>query len=295
MLDLIVSSQNTLGAQKVVLEINTTNISNNYTDAYKALRPVFKTIYNKSLTTGYGGLPGQAQENPLQTGPTMTISATFLDMTQGKLRVGNKLSLAITGKGFFMVSPATTGDNRVRLLSRQGQYGKSFDDKYVVDGEGRHLMGYKMNADGTPDRSQLVPIAVEGENDLGFIDGGILVNNYEAFIDASAEIDRTAPLPVRRAMYQVALATVPNEEALKIEGGNAYAETPASGFINNIDVPGTNGNGRVSAKFLEESNVFYLGEIIDSIKIQRAWQASLGILQMVVQELKNFIQSVSSQ
>lgn len=296
MLDMIVASQNTLGAQKVVLEINTTNISNNYTDGYKALRPVFKTIYNKALTQGYGGHPGEAQENPLQTGPTMTISATFLDMTQGKLRVGNKLSLAINGKGFFLVAPTNSmGGVSHRLLSRQGQYGKSFDDKYIVDTEGRTLMGYKMNADGTPDKSQLVPIQVEGESDIGFIDGGILVNNYQAFIDASGQTNRTGPLPTRRAMYQVALAKVPNEEALKVESGNAYSETPASGFVNSIDIPNATGNGLVVAKFLEESNVFYLGEIIDSIKIQRAWQASLGILQMVVQELKNFIQSISSQ
>lgn len=295
MLDLIVNSTNTLGAQKVVLEINTTNISNNYTDAYKALRPVFKTIYNQTVRQGYGGQSGQAQENPLQLGPTMTISATFLDMTQGKLRVGNKLSLAISGKGFFMVSPNTMGGNKGTLLSRQGQFGKSFDDRYIVDTEGRQLLGYKMKSDGTPDKTKLVPIAVENETDLGFIDGGILVNNFDAFEAASAQTNRTTPLPVRRPMYQVALGIVPNEEALKVESGNAYSETPASGVIRSTDIANVDGRGAVSAKFLEESNVFYLGEIIDSIKIQRAWQASLGVLQMVVQELKNFIQSVSSQ
>jgi flagellar hook protein FlgE len=80
-----------------------------------------------------------------------------------------------------------------------------------------------------------------------------------------------------RALYQLALGSVPASTELRQETGNAYALSNTSGEMV-LAVPGTQGLGFVESEALEQSTVDISNEFTDLIVTQRAYSAATRII-----------------
>jgi flagellar hook protein FlgE len=80
-----------------------------------------------------------------------------------------------------------------------------------------------------------------------------------------------------RALYQIALASVPAATELRQETGNAYALSNDSGELV-LARPGTQGLGFVESEALERSTVDISAEFTDLIVTQRAYSAATRVI-----------------
>jgi len=76
-----------------------------------------------------------------------------------------------------------------------------------------------------------------------------------------------------RAQGQIALATFTNPQGLIAQGGNAFAESAASGAPI-VGAPGSGSMGTVQSGALESSTVDLTTELVNMITAQRVYQAN---------------------
>jgi flagellar hook protein FlgE len=92
-----------------------------------------------------------------------------------------------------------------------------------------------------------------------------------------------------RPIYQVDLATVPNQDGLTPVAGDAYALNPSSG-VPQLYQPGTGPAGTLDAGSLEGSNVDITTQLTNMIETQRAYSSNA----MVVQTANQMMQTVDT-
>jgi len=80
-----------------------------------------------------------------------------------------------------------------------------------------------------------------------------------------------------RPLYQLAIASFPNESALMKAGNTLLTETVASGPPV-IDKAGSNSNGTISSYVLEQSNVDIASEFVKMIIVQRGYEANSKVV-----------------
>ncbi|MDG4648649.1 flagellar hook protein FlgE [Roseibacterium sp. SDUM158017] len=85
---------------------------------------------------------------------------------------------------------------------------------------------------------------------------------------------------MRRALYNVPLAVVPNPNGLLATNGNAYLVSSESGPFE-LATPSVGGTGTVTAGALESSNVEIAEELTSLIQIQRAYSSNAKIVTTV--------------
>jgi flagellar hook protein FlgE len=88
----------------------------------------------------------------------------------------------------------------------------------------------------------------------------------------------------RRAIGQIPIEQFSNYDGLKLENGNAYSVTGASGAPD-LSLPGTNGAGSFVASALEGSNVDIAAEFTKMIQTQRAYSANARVITVTSQLL----------
>jgi flagellar hook protein FlgE len=88
----------------------------------------------------------------------------------------------------------------------------------------------------------------------------------------------------RRTIGQIPIAQFSNYDGLKLENGNAYSVTGASGSPD-LSLPGTNGAGSFVASALEGSNVDIAAEFTKMIQTQRAYSANARVITVTSQLL----------
>ena len=93
----------------------------------------------------------------------------------------------------------------------------------------------------------------------------------------------------RRALYQVALASFPNDAVLSHVGNNLLQETIASGSPV-MGTPGNGGLGTITPYGLEQSNVDLANEFVKLIVIQRAYEANSKTILTTDQMLSSLMQ-----
>ena len=94
--------------------------------------------------------------------------------------------------------------------------------------------------------------------------------------------------------FQIALSDFPNKAALIQHDGTTFKATPAAG-IPFIPVPaGTSGMGEAVSGSVEKSNVFFTGETVDAMEVQRAMSASLTAVKIASEQIQNIIQQLGS-
>ncbi|MDR1996922.1 MAG: flagellar hook basal-body protein [Candidatus Margulisbacteria bacterium] len=265
LLDIVRRAKNAMNAFDTSLRITTNNSANMATTGYKALRQSFKTVFNDVVNEGFQGEGTSGQLNPMQFGSGVSLGNISLDFTQGALGEGGPLDCAVSGRGLFIVSP--DGGNTF-FYTRNGSFHVDTTGQYIVDTSGRVLIG-----EGDS------PLGTGGSTDLGWGPNGILIGNYTAYKDGTAEAEQIG---------QIALADFTNVEGLTQYDGTALKESVVSG-TRSTGLPGEESFGTVEPESLEKSNVFFVGETIDSIEVQRAMSATLTAIKIASDQISQVI------
>ena len=264
MFDMMNQARNAIEAYNVALKASSSNIANMNVTGYKRLDVSFQSIFEKVLSRGTAAQTDFGGTNPRQLGQGMSLSSVNIDFSSGEYATGSSVDLAISGQGLFIVSP--DGGNTFRY-TRAGNFG---------------INGYKLTSNGMTvygldDSNNLVPIS------------SLPSGNKE---DYTWDADGTLKWKGSNAGFKIALTYFPNPSGLTQAQGTTFAKTPASGEAAAAQAPG-GAVGTILTGQLEQSNVFYIGETIDAIEIQRAMTGNLTVIRMASDMISQFINKLS--
>lgn len=195
------------------------------------------------------------------------------------------------------------------LLTRVGKFTVD-GDGYLVDANGNVVYGFvtaqgtgTITADGeavagdtpyNPDTTKLVPLRVPSQPDPQnppAVDYGEaeVINLSGIAIDANGIISGTAEDGTIYKIGQIALANVPNPNALESQGNSYYKAVNNTGFVQGF-TPGAGTTSTLVTNGLEMANVDLATEFSSMITIQRGFQACSKMITVsdeMLQELVN--------
>ena len=236
-------------AQQLNVEVIANNVANINTTGFKRSRAEFTDlIYQAERLQGVPTRGGEAViPEGAQVGLGARLAAIRALMMQGPLAsTGNKLDLALSGRGWFQV----LGPNDEILYTRAGAFSTNGDGLLV-----------------TPNGDAVEPQITVPQNtrDIRVNESGEVF----AFID-----NQTDP----QLIGQLQLANFANEAGLEPLGDNLFRETTASGAPV-VGDPQEPGFARVLQGYLEDSNVDPVKEITELISAQRAYEMNSKVIQ----------------
>jgi len=236
--------------QQFNIDTISNNLSNVNTTGFKKNRPDFEDLLYQTIRTA--GTP--ATEETLvpvgvQVGHGVKVAATQKLFTQGALKnTGNIGDVAIEGEGFF------------RVLLYDGTYGYTRDGSFKIDSNGQLV---------TSNGYRLMPEVILPD---GFIRDTLSVSQ-------DGRITVKVPgndIPVD--VGQLELYRFVNPAGLQAIGQNLFKVSSASGDPI-AGRPGFEGMGKTLHKFLEMSNVDVVGEMVNMIVAQRAYEMNSKAIQ----------------
>ena len=236
--------------QQFNIDTISNNLSNVNTTGFKKNRADFEDLLYQ--TVRMAGTP--ATEETLvpvgeQVGHGVRVAATQKIFTQGSLReTENVGDIAIEGEGFF------------RVLTYDGRFGYTRDGSFKIDSNGQFVtaQGYR-----------LFPEVILPED---FIRESVTISQ-----DGRVSVripDQDDPIDVG----QLEIYRFVNPAGLQAIGENLFRESAASGDAIG-GRPGFDGMGRTLGKFLEQSNVDVVGELVNMIVAQRAYELNSRAIQ----------------
>ncbi|MBP3981230.1 flagellar basal-body rod protein FlgG [Acidovorax sp. JG5] len=243
-------------AQQTQLDVISHNLANVSTTGFKRNFAVFEDLmYQNQRQVG-----SQANENAelptgLHLGLGVNVGSVSRNFLQGGLQsTGNALDMAINGQGFFQVQlpDGTTA------YTRAGNFTLSSTGVVV-----------------TPEGHELVPQITVQTGD-------------------TVDISRSGQVSITRAGVttngpQLQLANFANPAGMEPMGNNLFRETVASGAPE-VGNPLTNALGEIRHKFLENSNVNVVEELVNMIQTQRAYEMNSKAIQTSDQMLAKLAQ-----
>ena len=240
-----------MSAQQLNTEVIANNIANINTSGFKRSRAEFTDLLYQAERVA--GTPGRSAQNPVPEGTQVglgvrTVAVRNLHIQGALTSTGNKLDLALNGRGWFQVANAN-GDN---YYTRTGSFSKN-------------AAGQVVTADGN------------------LVQPGITIPNNatEVVVSETGNVSvRIGSATALQAVGQISLANFVNEAGLEPIGGNLFRETQASGGPT-VGVPGDAGFAQLHQSYLETSNVDPVKEITDLISAQRAYEMNSKIIQAV--------------
>jgi len=131
------------------LDVIGNNIANANTVGFKSSTAQFADMYANSVATSTN----------TQIGIGTSLNAVEQNFGQGTINTTNSsLDVAINGNGFFQMS-----NNGVTTYSRDGTFQRD-KNGYIIDSQGRNLMGYAANNGGVINTAQTVPLQAPTTN-----------------------------------------------------------------------------------------------------------------------------------
>jgi len=235
-------------AQEMRINVIAHNLANVNTTGYKASRLELEDLAYETLKAQGAQAAGGTQiPTGIQIGLGVRLSAIQKNFLQGDYQqTQNPLDLAIQGRGFFQVMlPDGT-----LAYTRAGAFKISQDGTLVT-------------SEGYPLQPEIV-IPREAQAITVLPDGTVSVTLP----------GETAP----RELGRIELADFVNPAGLKAMGRNLFVATEASGdpITGN---PGEEGFGTIAQGFLEMSNVDLVGEMVELIMAQRAYEINSKVIQ----------------
>lgn len=236
-------------AQQTNVEVISNNIANINTTAFKRGRAEFSDlIYQSQQRQGtFSSDAGTIVPVGVQIGLGVKPAAVARISEQGSLQqTGNRLDLAIQGRGYFVVRQP----DGTQGYTRTGTFQLSPDGAIV-----------------TPEGFELDP-AITLPSNVSDID-----------INRSGEVFAFTPdqeVPTLAGRLQ--LATFINEAGLEALGDNMFRETLASGQAFN-GLPDEEGVGIIRQGYVENSNVNVVEEVTDLISAQRAYEMNAKVIE----------------
>ena len=270
MLDIMSQAQNAIEAYNQALTASSANIANMDVPGYKKINVSFESVFAKVLSQGTAAQTTMGGTNPLQFGQGMTVSGTTVDFSNGQYATGGNLDLAVSGSGLFIVSP--DGGNTY-LYTRAGNFKIDANNNLTSNG----LQVYGLDNGGN-----VVPISNLPSGNT---------TNFKWLADGTLQYTTnptdTTPSYINTG-YSIALTYFANPGGLAQAQGTSFAQTLASGPAAAAQGPG-GGVGSLKVGQIEQSNVFFLGESVQSLEIQRAISANLSVVKLASDTISSFI------
>lgn len=240
-----------MSAQQLNVEVIANNIANINTTGFKRAKAEFTDLlYQAERVAGAPNRAGQeAIPEGTQVGLGVRAAAVRNLHSQGALtKTGNRLDLALDGRGWFQVQ----GPDGEAFYTRAGALNKNATGQVVT------LEGYAVQPAITiPASATTVQI-----NEAG-----------EVYVDAAGDGKLAS-------IGQITLATFVNDAGLEALGSNLYRETAASGAAT-VGVPGSIGVAKLHQGYLENSNVDPVKEITELITAQRSYEMNSKVIEAV--------------
>ena len=238
-----------MNAQQLNVEVIANNIANINTTAFKRARAEFTDLLYQ--TERLQGVPMRGGEAAIPEGANLGLGVRAaairnLHMQGALAQTGNRLDLALDGRGWFQIQ----GPEGEVLFTRAGSFNPNADGQLVT------IEGYLVE-----------PAIVVPQNTL------------EVVVNQSGQVFARVPGQQElEELGQLTLANFANETGLEPMGGNLYRETVASGQPV-VGVPADPGYGRIHQGYLESSNVDPVKEITNLISAQRAYEMNSKVIQ----------------
>lgn len=238
-----------MSAQQLNVEVIANNMANINTTGFKRARAEFTDLLYQAERLA--GAPNRGGEGAIPEGAQLGLGVRPAAVRnlhlQGSLTsTGNRLDLALTGRGWFQVA-TQDGDT---VYTRSGALNTNAQGQLVT------LDGYLVSP-----QVQIPPGALDVE------------------INQSGTISVRMPGQVNPVQVgQLTLANFANENGLQPLGSNLYRATQASGAAV-VGLPGEAGAGTIKQGYLESSNVDPVKEITDLITAQRAYEMNSKVIQ----------------
>jgi len=238
-----------MNAQQTNVEVIANNIANINTTGFKRSRAEFTDLLYQAERSA--GTPNRGGQDQIPEGTQIglgvrTTAVRNLHLQGAMANTGNKLDLALNGRGWFQVTNAT-GE---QFYTRAGSFNKNATGQIVT------ADGYVVQP------AMTVP-----------------QNASEVIVNESGQVFvRIGTETTLQTIGQLTLANFTNDAGLAPMGGNLYRETPASGAPV-IGVPSDPGYGTVHQGYLENSNVDPVKEITELIAAQRAYEMNSKVIQ----------------
>lgn len=240
-----------MNAQQLNVEVIANNIANINTTGFKRARAEFTDLLYQPERPA--GVPNRGNQNPVPEGANVGLgvrNAAIRNLhIQGALTsTGNKLDLAINGRGWFQIE----GVNGETFYTRAGAFNKNATGQLVtIDGN-------------------LLQPGITIPNDATNV---VINESGEVFAQVGTQADM-------QSLGQLTLANFANDAGLEPMGGNLYRQTLASGAPV-VGVPGDPSFGTTQQGYLELSNVDPVKEITELITAQRSYEMNSKVIQAV--------------
>jgi flagellar basal-body rod protein FlgG len=238
-----------MSAQQTNLEVIANNIANVNTTGYKRSRAEFSDLLYQAERIS--GAPSRANQARIPEGANVglgvrTAAIRTVNLQGALTNTGNRLDLALNGRGWFQVQ----GPNDQTVYTRAGAFN--------TDATGQLVTG---------DGYTVIPAITVPENTVE-----VIVNQSGQVF---ARLDDQFEL---QDLGQLTLANFANEAGLRPLGSNQFAQTEVSGDAV-VGVPGDPGFATVNQGYLEASNVDPVKEITELISAQRGYEMNSKVIQ----------------
>ncbi len=251
-----------LEAQDARMRVIAHNLANIGTTGYKRDRVDFATLaYQEQRVAGQQSTNQTTYAVGLNLGTGVQVTGTTRMETQGTLnQTGNPLDVALDGSGFFQVELPPGGQI---AYTRAGNFTRSAQGQLIT------TQGYSVNPPiQIPSGVESISIAPDGT-----------VSATEGGSGQSVQLG------------QLTIASFVNPAGLRAIGDNFLVETGASGAAE-VGAAGENGRGNILQGMLEASNVNVVGELVEMIEAQRAYEINSRMVSAVDEMLRNANQTL---
>jgi len=238
-----------MNAQQLNVDVIANNIANINTTSYKRARGEFTDLLYQVERAA--GVPNRGGQDTVPEGARVglgvrTAAVRYLHIQGALTQTGNKLDVALSGRGYFQVQ----GADGEPLYTRAGAFNKNENGEIVT------------------------------------VDGNVVQPAMVVPIDATeVVINETGQVFVRignegtlNQIGQFTIANFVNEAGLDPVGGNLYRESTSSGAAN-LGVAGDVGFAVTHQGYLESSNVDPVKEITELIQAQRHYEMNSKVIQ----------------
>jgi flagellar basal-body rod protein FlgG len=236
-------------AQQLSIDNIANNLANSSTTGFKARRTEFQDLlYQTVLQPGAAAGSQTVVPTGLQLGLGTRPSQNSIVLTQGSFsQTDGPLDLVIQGKGFF----------QIKLPTGETSYTRSGNFQLDKDGNVVTSQGNPLEPQITiPAQSQSVTIGADGT--VSFTQPG----------QSAAQV-----------AGQIQLANFTNPGGLNSLGNGLFSPTDASGEPIIGNPGGSDGLGSLQQGYLESSNVNVVGEFVNMITTQRAFEANSKVVK----------------
>jgi flagellar basal-body rod protein FlgG len=258
------SAASGLSALNTALDVIANNLANVNTAGFKASRANFEDLlYIEQSQPGVRNINDDQRPMGLQVGLGVKVSGTELDFTPGNPIKGNKLDIYVQGNGFLRVEVQDGLSPNGIAYTRAGQLALNSDGELVLaTDQGRRI------ADN---------IVIDGD-----------VEDIEIDANGNVLIKRPGESQFENA-GQLTLANFVNPWGLTSLGENLYADTDASGPPIEGE-PGEDAFGTILQGYYESSNVDPTNELINMIRVQRAFEMNSNTIRAADEVLRSVAQ-----